>query len=97
MSQTYIFYDQAGTIPGIPDMFSHCIVEVGDDGQVAIRPLPGGQNALVIDGTLEPVGFGEITSEGIQPIETLEPVAEQTLVEAPATEPIQEQEQQQEV
>ena len=82
----YYFGDQAGAIPGVPGLFSHCIVEVGGDGQVTIFQLPQGQHPLEIDSTLAgPVGAGEIIPEGIQPIapalETIEPTIQEEVPE----------------
>ena len=70
MSQTYIFHDQAGSIPGVPGTFSNCMIEVDEEkGIYTVLSLPSGQHPLVIDSTLVPaVGAGEITAEGIQPI-----------------------------
>jgi hypothetical protein len=40
MSTIYSFHDQAGVIPGIPGVFSHCTVEVDDEGSVHILGQP---------------------------------------------------------
>ena len=61
MSQVYIFYDQAGTIPGVPGMFSHCQVEVDEDGSVNVNQLSRGQETVVLESTIEPV------AEEVQP------------------------------
>ncbi len=55
MSTIYIFYDQAGTIPGVPGMFSHCQVEVEDDGSVTVNQLSRGQETVVLESTIESV------------------------------------------
>ena len=70
MSQVYIFYDQAGTIPGVPGMFSHCQVEVEDDGSVTVNQLSRGQQTEVIESTIEPVVEESPAQEPIeQPLE----------------------------
>ena len=52
MSQIYTFRDQAGDIPGIPGTFSHCQVQVEDDGTfailspVALAPIDQAQNVV---------------------------------------------------
>lgn len=101
MSQTYIFHDQAGSIPGVPGLFSHCQVEIGDDGSVTVSSLPGGQNAIVVEATLEPVGTAEVTPEGIQPLATtFESTSEPANIEVvgvPAQEPIEQEQPVQEV
>ena len=69
MSQVYIFYDQAGTIPGVPGMFSHCQVEVEDDGSVNVLSLPQGQQTVVIESSIEPVAEEPPAQEQEQPLE----------------------------
>ncbi len=62
MSRFYVFHDQAGCIPGVPGTFSHCVVEVEDDGTfVSERSLLFSGNPLVVDSTIEPV------AEEVQP------------------------------
>jgi len=70
MSQVYIFYDQAGTIPGVPGMFSHCQAEVDEDGSVNVNQLSRGQETVVLESTIEPVAEEAPAQEPIeQPIE----------------------------
>ncbi len=71
MSTIYIFYDQAGTIPGVPGMFSHCQVEVSEDGSVTVNQLSRGQETVVLESTIEPVAE-EIPPALEQPIEQQE-------------------------
>jgi hypothetical protein len=84
MSTVYIFHDQAGTIPGVPGTFAHCVVEVDEEtGQATIKSLP---IMPIIESTVEPV------AESVPQ----EAPATETIEEQPQ-EPVIQEEQQQEV
>ena len=63
MSQIYTFRDQAGDIPGIPGTFSHCQVQVNDDGTFTIlSPVP-----------IEPIEQTVVQEQEEAPVEVAEP------------------------